>query len=42
MAQVWNSYVKNDETEYNYNALISLLVLDMVAKAAIVNDTQFN
>ena len=42
MAQKQNFYVTIEKTEYKYNAWISLLVLDMVAKAAIINHTQFN
>ena len=42
MAQMQNSYVTMDKIEYKHNASNSLLVLDMVAKAAIINHTQFN
>ena len=41
MAQMQNSYVTFDKTEYKHHASISLLVLDMVAKPANINHTQF-
>ena len=41
MAQMQNSYVTFDKTEYKHHASISLLVLDVVAKPANINHTHF-